>query len=230
MSLKSSLLTSIISPNVGWVEKVAGEGNSFLARFGVIPNSDSTKPTKLWADLRPAMASQNQFSFPVFDGSESSNVAPTFNYKIIARDEAGNVKLTPLESPDFLRTYSSMASVIATYRRYAFMFTKGVPFLVDLTLPSEIATQYNPNGTLPVTDYPLTLPQGGNLMLVPSGTSAVVCDYQDFIAYVASVVPSSAHDKVVAAIQYLQRTDISDEAKILAATRILENSPTFVIT
>lgn len=158
--------TSLIPKHIAWYPDVAT-----FARSGMVAPIDNTRPQKLWRDNSPAAPG-------LYWASLSASARP---YSFIARDQNGTPLLTPIDSPDFYRTYSATMAqdaVVRTYREFSFMFTAGVPYLAQGAVTAPNADlNLGSNGI--TIDYPVEL--GSNIMLILEGNSVVAYDYQNFL-------------------------------------------------
>lgn len=155
-------LTSIIPPGIWWVRDVAHAAEK---KFIGMPG-DKTKPKQFWRD--DSLVAGGGWFAALMGASQS--------YKMLARDASGKPLLTPITSNTFYNCYSLTA--VRLYEQYAFMFRAGVPYLVDVAVPTAEASEPNFVGTDPARDYPLTL--GANHMLVAVGDDVQVWDIEEF--------------------------------------------------
>lgn len=153
---------------IAWYADVA----DFAAKGGIGLPGNPSLPHKPWRD--PLARQISSWWNPVATG-----VART--YRMIARNPDGSPKLCKVGSLEFFATYTSLA-VVSVYRDdRPFLFSAGVPYLVDVTVPAE-QSDINMQGTKPAVDYPIEL--RSNIVLVPNPSAPggiEAWDYQQFL-------------------------------------------------
>lgn len=166
--------SSIIPAGIWWVRDVAHAAEKNFIGMPGIPG----QPKKFWRD-----------DAAVVSGAWWSAPATSKSYKMLARNADGSLKLAKINSPEFYATYTSI-SVVRTYQQYSFLFTDGVPYLVDVVMPTETAASLNFIGADPAMDYPREL--WANHMLDARTGVVQVWDYQEFARFHA--VPAGVSD------------------------------------
>ena len=167
-------VSSIIPPGIWWVRDVAHAAEkNFIGMPGV-----AGQPKKFWRD-----------DAAVVSGAWWAAPSVSKSYKMLARNADGSLKLAKINSPEFFACYASL-SVVRTYQQYSFLFNEGVPYLVDVTMPTDTAAALNFIGTDPAMDYPREL--WANHMLDARTGVVLVWDYQDFAR--AHSVPATVSD------------------------------------
>jgi hypothetical protein len=189
-----------------------------LAGSGATPNH--ARRTKLWIDN-----AASSWHPPTFGGGEVT--VASYNYDVLNVDADGKPILVAIDSPEFYSTYSQglpFNSIVNVYREYAFAFPNGVPSLKRITLSAEEASTWNPIGdpAQPVIGYPVRM--RSNMMLVPMDGTVACIDYQEFLALYRSVIPVTAHQKLVNVRAILDGAD-TDEHKVAACLVALKNTP-----
>lgn len=156
-----------------------------------IAPSNPAAPMQFWADTSLQGGQYNTFDWGAFltPGSRA--------YRFIARDAAGKPKLTPINGKEFYATYGSSLSVINTYREFSFMFPLGVPYLVELQVPTTEASTVNvEGGTLPARDYPVEFRTDTMFVIDPKTGDVGVIQYQEFVKAARGVVQQTPEMKV----------------------------------
>lgn len=156
-------ITSLIPPGIAWYPTVA----DFAKAGGIGMPGDKAKPRKMWRD-----------NSAVYSGGWFSSLIGSRSYRMLARNADGSPKLTSMTSPEFYATYST--SVVNEYRRWAFLFQSGVPYVVDVEVAADQAADLNLIGTEPAVDWPLVL--NADTMLVPNGNDVQVWGFEEFAA------------------------------------------------
>lgn len=194
--------TSLIPAGIAWYPTV----EAFAKAGGIGMPGDKNKPKKLWRD-----------NSAIYSGGWFSALIGARSYKMLARNADGSPNLTPLFSPEFYATYTSL-QVVNEYRRWAFMFQAGVPYLVDVEVAADQAADLNLIGTEPAVDWPLVL--NADTMLVAAGNEVMNWGYEEFAA--ANRVPPQINNAmrrqlILRAVQ----SSVSDDAAIQQVREIV---------
>lgn len=183
--------TALIPANIAWFTSA----QDWIAKTGVGPQTNPSTPTQMWRD--------NAFGW----GSWWTTLGGDPSYKVLAPG------LTPIDSPEFLATYTSL-DVVKTYRELSFLFPAGVPYLIDMVVPRAQAQVFNFGGTSPARGYPVIL--GSDLMLLPPGADGVVMvqQYQEFAK--ENQPAFTDYNSMLATVDGIRKSGMSAKDQILA--------------
>lgn len=199
-------ISTIIPASIGWVSSP----QDWIAKHQVGYPSDTSKPTKLWADLGVQWFPQRLFEIQY--------------YTVLALNADGTPALTPIESDAAYKTYSS--TVMNTYREYKYNFPNGIPYVKTLGLMGVEAKDYNVVGGQNFAPYGYPIQVGTNQMLVIINGQIAVVDYQAYIKAVTPQINYSDEDKVQMVTQILANTSMSASNKIAMIRKFIQNIPT----
>lgn len=186
------------------------------------PSNPST-PRQLWRDNGVVWESQGTGKW--WEVAQPLDQLAPRTYTVFVFNTDGTPSLTPIDSAEFLATYSSK-SAVETYREFRFRFPSGVPYTKQITVPASQAGELNFGGTLPATPYPVTVPTD-HVFFVENGL-IVGQDYQEFIR--ANQPPPMGDDQKYAVMgSIFARTDLSIPQKLGMFRQLLMDRPTPVL-
>lgn len=187
----------------------------FAEKGGVGKLGNPALPYKPWRDIAamPVQTGWNFWSVPVRD----------LSYMFIARNPDNTPKLTPIDSPDFLRTYGS-TSIVNAYRERKFhpMVSRGVPYLVPglVTAANWDINFYTDSGQS--IDYPIELRTDCLLVSDPTAPGGVSAwQYQEFLDATKAPLANSTETKK--RLLEMANYPLSDDEFCLAAIVLLQS-------
>lgn len=139
-------------------------------------------------------------------------------YKVIARNDDGSVKLTPIGSKLYYDTYTSLNQT-RVYEQYSGSFPAGVPYLEKMVVPEE-DVDLNFGGVGKPYDYPFKLEAGFILVPQPSGDPQA-WGYQEFAGAVSVPASMTLADRRSRIARIASNTAINDTAAIQAIRELV---------
>lgn len=175
---------------------------------------DPNKPTKLWADVSLTYGGPFTWNWGAF-------VNENVSYKFVAKDTAGFVRLTPIESMPAYESYGQNGMSIL--REHAYMFPQGVPFYERKSFTKDAALEINiaGNPALPPVDFPVS---DGSYILIPTrdGKNVEFYPYEEFLAMAKP--PKMTDEQRLVVVQGILNTAVmTPTAKIQAIRKAITN-------